>query len=244
MTMTMSETGRTEGRALAKDILMAGRSGDRAGRTARLVTASPLEGFYRHRAKRWVDLALTLLAILPVSLLIGVIAALVVLEGGRPFYLQPRVGRDGRVFRMIKIRTMVRDAEAALERHLETDPDARQEWDHHQKLRHDPRVTRLGRFLRRSSLDELPQFFNVLRGDMTLVGPRPFMPGQQHFYPGTEYYRMRPGITGFWQTSVRNEASFVQRATYDRSYYQALSLPTDLRVLLRTARVVWRGSGQ
>ncbi|PHP27766.1 sugar transferase [Limimaricola cinnabarinus] len=201
------------------------------------------EGLYHRRFKRWIDLLFTALVFVPVSLLVLLIAGLVALDGGRPFYAQRRVGLAGRSFTMYKIRTMVPDADAVLERHLARNPADRIEWDHHQKLRNDPRITRIGRLLRRSSLDELPQFFNVLRGEMALVGPRPFLPEQQAYYPGTEYYAMRPGITGFWQTSVRNEASFVQRAAYDRSYYHALSPMTDLRVIGRTLRVVLRGTG-
>ncbi|MGR3465793.1 sugar transferase [Limimaricola sp.] len=212
----------------------------RADRPRSAVRASR---FYRRHAKRWTDLALATLMVLPVTAAIAIIAALVALDGGRPFYVQPRVGFRGRIFPMFKIRTMVPDAEAALERHLEANPAARAEWAHHQKLRDDPRITRLGQFLRRSSLDELPQFYNVLRGDMALVGPRPFMPSQKDYYEGREYYAMRPGITGFWQTSVRNEASFAQRAAYDRSYYHALSPMTDLRTIWRTLLVVMRGTG-
>ena len=198
---------------------------------------------YHRRFKRWFDLLFTALAVVPVTLVVLFIAALVALDGGRPFYAQRRVGLAGRSFTMFKIRTMVPDADAVLERHLAENPADRIEWDHYQKLRHDPRITRIGRFLRRSSLDELPPFFNVLRGDMTLVGPRPFLPEQRAYYPGTEYYAMRPGITGFWQTSLRNEASFVQRAAFDRSYYHALSPKTDLQVIGRTLRVVLRGTG-
>ncbi|MCP1168446.1 sugar transferase [Limimaricola litoreus] len=201
------------------------------------------DGLYHRRFKRWIDLLFTSMVCLPVSFLVLLIAGLVALDGGRPFYAQRRIGLGGRSFTMFKIRTMVPDAEAVLERHLAENPADRIEWDHHQKLRNDPRITRIGRLLRCSSLDELPQFFNVLRGDMTLVGPRPFLPEQQAYYPGTEYYAMRPGITGFWQTSVRNETGFVQRAAYDRSYYHALSPMTDLQVIGRTLRVVLRGTG-
>ena len=213
------------------------------GATSLQGASSKREGFYRNHGKRLLDLGLTLLLLAPVGVAVLIIAALVALDGGRPFYVQPRVGRGGRLFSMFKIRTMVRDADAALERHLAANPAERAKWDHHQKLRHDPRVTRLGRLLRRSSLDELPQFFNVLRGDMTLVGPRPFMPSQQDYYHGDEYYDLRPGITGFWQTSVRNEASFAQRAAFDRSYYHALSPRTDLQIVARTVLVVLRGTG-
>ena len=113
----------------------------------------------------------------------------------------------------------------------------------HQKLKNDPRITPLGRFLRRTSLDELPQLWNVLMGDMSIVGPRPMMCNQRALYPGTEYYVMRPGITGFWQTSARNESSFHERAGFDQAYYRAVSLRTDLAIIWRTFSVVLRGTG-
>jgi lipopolysaccharide/colanic/teichoic acid biosynthesis glycosyltransferase len=138
---------------------------------------------------------------------------------------------------------MVPDAEAVLERYLAQNPEARAEWDRHQKLKNDPRITPLGRFLRRSSLDELPQLWNVLRGDMSIVGPRPMMCNQRALYPGTEYYVMRPGITGYWQTSARNESSFHERAGFDQAYYRSLSFATDLAIIWRTFSVVLRGTG-
>ncbi|WP_245631455.1 sugar transferase [Limimaricola hongkongensis] len=243
MRIMVVNSGLAERQGFGAGALSRGASASASGCGDRVRRARNPSGFYRRHAKRWADLALAILMILPVTAVVAIIAALVALDGGRPFYVQPRVGLRGRIFPMFKIRTMVPDAEAALERHLESDPAARAEWAHHQKLRNDPRVTRLGQFLRRSSLDELPQFYNVLRGDMALVGPRPFMPSQQAYYGGSEYYALRPGITGFWQTSVRNEASFVQRAAYDRSYYHALSPMTDLRTIWRTLRVVMRGTG-
>jgi lipopolysaccharide/colanic/teichoic acid biosynthesis glycosyltransferase len=138
---------------------------------------------------------------------------------------------------------MVPGAEARLAAHLAADPAARAEWDRSQKLREDPRVTPLGRLLRRSSLDELPQLWNVLAGDMSLVGPRPMMPCQQALYPGEAYYRLRPGLTGPWQVSDRHASAFADRARFDRDYEQALSLATDLRILAATLRAVLRGTG-
>jgi lipopolysaccharide/colanic/teichoic acid biosynthesis glycosyltransferase len=144
---------------------------------------------------------------------------------------------------MLKIRTMVPDAETRLAAHLESDPEARQEWDSLQKLRRDPRVTRFGQFLRKSSLDELPQLWNVLKGDMSLVGPRPMMQNQRTLYPGQAYFAMRPGITGLWQISDRNRTTFADRALYDTLYRQQLGFWTDLRIIFATLRVVLRGTG-
>jgi exopolysaccharide production protein ExoY len=201
-------------------------------------------GVYRRTLKRGLDIVLVLLFLPIILVVVGMLALLVWREGGNPFYRQQRVGLDGRPFVMWKLRSMVPDADAQLEAYLAANPAAREEWDRSQKLAHDPRVTRLGGFLRRSSIDELPQLWNVLKGDMSLVGPRPMMPSQQILYPGSAYYRLRPGVTGFWQISSRNRSSFANRAKFDALYERRLSLRTDLQVLLRTVRVVLRCTGQ
>jgi lipopolysaccharide/colanic/teichoic acid biosynthesis glycosyltransferase len=144
---------------------------------------------------------------------------------------------------MLKLRSMVADAEARLQAHLDACPKARIEWQVTQKLRRDPRITRIGRIIRKTSLDELPQLWNVLVGEMSIVGPRPMMPSQQSLYPGIAYYAMRPGITGYWQISVRNESSFAERAQFDARYFRDLSFVTDVRIMLRTFGVVMRGTG-
>ena len=200
-------------------------------------------GLYRNRGKRLLDIVAVLLGapfVLPIVLLLGLIVSR---DGGRAFYSQPRVGRGGRVYTIWKLRTMVADADSRLEAHLEADPAARREWDETQKLKNDPRITRFGRLLRKSSLDELPQLWNVLRGDMSLVGPRPMMVDQQPLYPGHAYYALRPGITGPWQVSERNESSFADRARFDTQYARDLSLGTDLKLLGATVRVVLRATG-
>ena len=199
-------------------------------------------GFYEV-GKRLVDLALVAVGgpfFLP---LIMILVVLVRLDGGPAFYLQPRIGKHGRVFRLWKLRSMVPNAEAALATYLDSNPDARAEWDSTQKLRHDPRLTLIGGFLRRYSLDELPQLWNVLIGDMSLVGPRPMMPSQRLLYPGTAYYDLRPGLTGLWQISERNNCTFAERAAYDNRYAQSVSVGVDFAVLVRTVSVVFRGTG-
>jgi lipopolysaccharide/colanic/teichoic acid biosynthesis glycosyltransferase len=203
----------------------------------------PEQGFYSVYAKRMIDVTAVLVALPIILLVVLVLALLVRRDGGPAFYVQDRVGRGGRIFRLWKLRTMVTDADRRLAEHLALNPRARTEWEEHQKLKNDPRITRLGRILRRTSLDELPQLWNVLRGDMSLVGPRPMMPNQCALYPGQTYYRLRPGLTGFWQVSSRNETSFAGRAVYDAAYADRLSLLTDLLVLLRTVRCVLRGTG-
>ncbi|MCE5972173.1 sugar transferase [Sinirhodobacter sp. WL0062] len=203
-------------------------------------------GLYLTGGKRCFDLTLTLLLLPLCAPLIALCWVLARRDGGPGFFRQPRVGRDGRVFLCIKIRTMAPDAEAALRRLLANDPALAQEWDHYQKLRRDPRVTRLGRLLRATSLDELPQLFNVLRGDMSLVGPRPFLPDQEHDYRaagGRSYYRLRPGITGPWQLEARGTSSFAARVRFDESYLTDQSLLRDVAMILRTALVPLRANG-
>ena len=193
--------------------------------------------------KPMFEITLVLLAAPIVVPVIALLAFLVMLGGGAPFYSQWRLGRGGKAFRMWKLRSMVPNADQMLEGYLATNPAARSEWDLTQKLRHDPRITKVGHLIRKTSIDELPQLWNVLKGDMSIVGPRPMMVDQQKIYPGTAYYALRPGITGFWQTSVRNESSFADRAQFDTDYLRQMSFLTDFRVMLRTVRVVVNGTG-
>ncbi|WP_315925095.1 sugar transferase [Mesorhizobium sp. SP-1A] len=194
-------------------------------------------------AKRVLDVTTTLVSAPLLLPLVGCLALIVSRDGGRAFYGQARLGKDGTVFRIWKLRSMVPDADARLEEYLAQNPVARQEWESTQKLRHDPRITALGRYLRKYSLDELPQFWNVLLGQMSLVGPRPMFPEQKPLYPGTAYFDVRPGLTGLWQVSERNRCSFAERADYDTVYARTMSLRTDFMILLRTVAVVMRGTG-
>jgi exopolysaccharide production protein ExoY len=202
-----------------------------------------VQGPYRRGGKRLLDLCAVVIAAPIVLPLIAGMACAVALYGGQPFYSQSRVGKAGRVFRMWKLRSMVCDADARMAVHLAANPAARAEWDATQKLKSDPRVTPLGQFLRRSSLDELPQLWNVVTGDMSLVGPRPMMPCQTDMYPGTAYYALRPGITGLWQTAGRNRTTFAARAEFDAAYESKVTLRRDLGILWRTVAVVLRGTG-
>ena len=208
-------------------------------------SASDLRGgsIYRSGVKRALD---TLLVVAAAPLVVPVVlflALLVMRDGHAPFYWSERVGRGGRVFRMLKLRTMVHDAHGCLQAYLATDPQAAAEWAETQKLKMDPRITRFGRLLRKTSLDELPQLWNVLIGQMALVGPRPMMPEQRIIYPGSAYYALRPGVTGPWQVSDRNDSSFAKRADFDLDYHRSLSFMNDLRLLGRTFVVVLRGTG-
>jgi len=199
--------------------------------------------FYSQFGKRMLDIGLVVIGtpfVLPIML---IVAVLIKLEGGSVFFHQPRLGQHGKKFRFWKFRSMTPNAEQRLEEYLASNPEAEREWRVSQKLRHDPRVTRVGRFIRKTSLDELPQIWNVLVGDMSLVGPRPMLPQQWSLYPGKHYESLRPGITGFWQVSVRNHVSFAERAQFDADYARDMSLSTDVRTLFQTVGAVCRGSG-
>ena len=203
----------------------------------------PSAPLYRNGVKRGLDIALILILAPLLAPLLLLVAVLVALDRGPVVFTQTRIGRLGRPFKLYKFRTMQIDAEAHLARCLAEHPGARREWETTQKLKRDPRVTPVGRVLRATSLDELPQLINVLLGHMSLVGPRPMLESQRSLYSGRAYYRLRPGLTGFWQVSDRHRSCFADRAVFDDAYERAMSLRTDIRVLLRTAVVVLRRTG-
>ena len=214
-----------------------------ASATASTTQPTGPRSFYARFGKRPLDI-LAVILVLPIVLpVILLLAAIVMCQGGKPFYTQMRVGRSGRDFRLWKLRTMVHDADKRLEEYLATDPAARAEWDSTQKLKKDPRITRFGHFLRKSSLDELPQLWNVFAGDMSIVGPRPMMVEQAQLYPGADYYHLRPGVTGLWQISDRNDSTFAARATFDADYARSLSFTGDASIIVRTVGVVLRCTG-
>ena len=174
------------------------------------------------------------------------LAAVLFLTGGWPvLFAHNRVGHKGKTFRCLKFRTMRLDADARLKAHLAGCPEARAEWAACQKLTDDPRITRLGQFLRSSSLDELPQLWNVVRGDMSMVGPRPIVADEiRHYGPYfAEYKSVRPGITGIWQVSGRSDTTYEERVAFDVEYVQTQSTALDLKLILRTVSVVLRRQG-
>jgi len=199
--------------------------------------------------EQWVGLVNRLVALLLLLLLAPVlvwIAVRIWREDGAPILFgHYRVGRQGRLFRCLKFRSMVRDSKQRLEALLASDPEARAQWDRDQKLDNDPRITPIGHFLRRSSLDELPQLFNVLNGDMVLVGPRPITVPELARYGVSRwhYLNVAPGMTGLWQVSGRNDLDYAQRVALDRSYVERRGLWLDLWILWRTVDVVLRGVG-
>jgi Undecaprenyl-phosphate galactose phosphotransferase WbaP len=194
-----------------------------------------------HIFKRSFDISICLLIALmiwPMFLLVGL--AVQVTSPGPMFYWQRRIGRNGKEFRLWKFRTMVVDADAVLEKHLENDGALRAEWQRDHKLRNDPRVTAIGALLRRTSLDELPQFWNILCGEMSLVGPRPIRQPEVEKY-GTifdQYRRVTPGLTGMWQISGRNNTTYERRTQLDEYYVRNWSISLDLYILLRTLKTI------
>lgn len=206
-------------------------------------TASPRRSPYRRFGKRSLDIALVILSAPLVLVVMLPLVILISLDGGNPFYTQMRVGVSGKSYRMWKLRSMVDNAEEKLSTYLANNPKAKAEWDRDQKLKSDPRITKVGRIIRKTSLDELPQLWNVLQGEMSIVGPRPMMVNQRRMYPGKHYYSLRPGITGSWQVSSRNESSFADRAGFDADYNKSLSFKDDLRIIGATFKVVLNGTG-
>lgn len=192
--------------------------------------------------KQIIEISIVLVA-LPIWLPIcAVIYLLILMEDGKnPLFIQERLGKGGKGFKTFKFRTMVPNAEEVLKKVLEEDEALREEWETFYKLRKDPRVTRIGKFLRRTSLDELPQLFNVLLGDMVMVGPRPLTAYHQDVLPATVRElreSVKPGITGLWQVSGRSDAGTEGMKKWDPYYVQNWSLKLDLSILIRTAFVV------
>lgn len=188
-------------------------------------------------AKRALDIVGAGLGLVVLAPFFLIVAMMVRADGGPAFFAHQRVGRGGKLFGCLKFRSMVIDSQARLEDLLANDPAARAEWDATRKLKNDPRITRIGRFLRSTSLDELPQLINVLRGEMSLVGPRPVQEAEIDRYYGASaahYMVVRPGITGLWQVSGRSETSYESRVALDVAYVSRPSLLADIAILLRT----------
>jgi Undecaprenyl-phosphate galactose phosphotransferase WbaP len=204
--------------------------------------ASPLS----QAIKRTFDIAVSSILLLMLIPTLLPVALAVSLDGGPIFFAHERVGRRGKPFKCLKFRSLVPNASAALEALLASNPEARREWQSTQKLRHDPRRTQLGRMLRATSIDELPQLFNVLFGDMSLVGPRPVVHQEllEHYKRENIYYLLvRPGITGLWQISGRNETSYEERVHLDAWYARNWSLWGDIIILARTLPAVVARTG-
>ena len=185
-----------------------------------------------------------LIVSIPVMLLIAITIKLT--SAGPIIYTQKRIGRNGRPFKIYKFRTMYKDAEKRLKNILESNPQARKEWEANFKLKNDPRITKIGSFLRKTSLDELPQLFNVIKGEMSLVGPRPVtdIELKKYYKEDAQFYKMvRPGITGLWQISGRSNTSYEQRKKLDVWYIQNWCIWLDILILLQTVKAVIKKDG-
>lgn len=206
----------------------------------------PVKNLYRGGGKRCMDVSLSL-ALLPIILpVIAILCILNALSIGAPLFRHTRVGKDGRPFNCWKLRTMPSDSDQVLKTYLANTPSAADEWSKTQKLTNDPRVTPFGRFLRRSSLDELPQIWNVFRGDMSFVGPRPVTQGELHHYGvvAREYLSVRPGVTGVWQVYGRGNGCYKERVQMDRLYCRAISAHQDVQLIAMTALVLLKVTGK
>lgn len=195
--------------------------------------------------KRPFDIGFSLFAItitLPIMIPIAIVIKLT--DSGKIFFIQERPGLGGRKFKLLKFRTMYENNEEILKEYLEKNPKAKEEWEKYRKLKsYDPRVTPIGRFLRKTSLDELPQFFNILKGDMSVVGPRPYIESEFEEYKVpknvvTKLLSVKPGITGLWQVESRNKATFKERIEQDLKYIDNKSFLLDLKIILKTIKVM------
>jgi Undecaprenyl-phosphate galactose phosphotransferase WbaP len=197
--------------------------------------------------KRTIDLASSTLLLLLLLPIIAIISLSIVVESGFPvFYLDKRLGYGGWIFHMWKFRTMAQHSAEVLNRHLATNSELQREWAQYQKLRNDPRITRVGRVLRKTSLDELPQLWNVIRGEMSLVGPRPRLLEvnvPKHQAVNNLYAKTTPGLTGLWQVSGRSRTTYEERIAYDAYYIRNWSVWMDIYLLAKTIGVVIRGDG-
>lgn len=197
-------------------------------------------------AKRAFDIFAALLGLIFIAPLLLIVAVMVRLQDGKAaIFSHTRYGQHGRTFKCYKLRSMVPDAAERLQALLESDPAAKREWELTQKLTHDPRITPLGRIIRATSIDELPQLINVLKGDMSLVGPRPISLSERGKYGENfaDYCSVRPGITGLWQVSGRSNVSYPERVRLDTAYAQSRSFWGDVMIILKTIPAVLKSDG-
>ena len=189
-------------------------------------------------AKRFIDIIggiVGTLALIPITIVLY-IANFISGDKGPVFFSQERIGQNGKVFKMYKYRSMVVGADEKLREYLSENEEAREEYAKYKKLKHDPRITKIGAFLRKTSLDEFPQFINILKGEMSLVGPRPYLPREKEEINGFFNYIMscKPGLTGFWQVNGRSDVTFTDRLEMDMKYYYTHDLKMDIKILKDT----------
>jgi len=197
--------------------------------------------------KRFFDIGFSIFAIiitLPITIPIAFIIKLT--DGGNIIYGHERIGKDGKKFKVLKFRSMYMDADKKLKEILENNPKAKEEWEKTFKLKNDPRITPIGKFLRKTSLDELPQFLNVLRGDMSVVGPRPVVEEEliKYYKDKADLYKsVKPGVTGYWQVEGRSDTDYDERIRMDEYYIKNQSFLMDLKIIFQTIKVVITGKG-
>ena len=203
------------------------------------------ESAVRNAAIRVLDVLGALAGLLLASPILLVLALLIRRDGGKALFSQIRVGKEGVGFQCYKMRSMASDAEARLSSLLEADPQAAAEWAEHRKLRNDPRITPLGHFIRKTSLDELPQLWNVLKGDMSLVGPRPIVPDELAMYgkDAAAYMAQRPGLTGLWQVSGRSDCDYETRVALDIEWNNRRTVLSYLEIIFKTVPAVLAKDG-
>lgn len=197
--------------------------------------------------KRFIDIIGSIVGIvclIPLTIIIW-IANLIMKDNGPIFYTQERIGKNGKIFKMYKYRSMVVGADEKLKEYLEKNEEARKEYAEYKKLKNDPRITKIGAFLRKTSLDEFPQFINILKGEMSLVGPRPYLPREKEEINGFFNYIMscKPGLTGFWQVNGRSDVTFTDRLDMDMKYYYNHNLKMDIKILKDTVVNVIKKEG-
>lgn len=197
--------------------------------------------------KRTIDIIASIfgiIALLPLTICVY-IANLICKDKGPVFYTQNRIGHNGKIFKMYKYRSMIVGADDKLEKYLEENEEARKEFDQYKKLKDDPRVTKVGKFIRKTSIDEFPQFINVLKGEMSLVGPRPYLEKEREDMNG--YYKYiitcKPGLTGLWQVSGRSDCTFDERIDLDMEYYNNHNLKMDIKIIFKTVEKIVKREG-
>lgn len=199
------------------------------------------------RIKRIFDIVFSLIVmiiIIPVSVMI-MILIMIESPGAAPIFKHYRVGKEGKLFPCYKFRSMIPNAQEKLQEYLKSNPEARKEWNTYFKLKDDPRITKIGRFIRKTSIDELPQFINVLKGEMSWVGPRPIIEDEIHYYGKyiKDYYSVLPGITGMWQVNGRSDTGYKERVSLDVWYVRNWSIWIDIALICKTIKAVFCGKG-
>ncbi len=203
---------------------------------------------FRNFIKRFVDIIFGLfgvISLIPITIVIYVARKILKEDDGPIFYEQLRIGKNGKHFRLYKFRTMVIGADEKLKEYLEENEEARKEFEENHKLKNDPRITKLGKFLRKTSIDEMPQFWNVLKGEMSLIGPRPIVDSEVPKFGEKmkKVHSVKPGITGYWAANGRSDTTYEDRVNMEAFYAENYSLKMDMKIFLKTINSIFSGRG-